>query len=153
MASEDASSREPGQATGKARRFADYVRLHGGERKVIYVEKEHELLKAGMADFGLTLDEARGILFSSTHSGSVTLESQVEQHLQPFLDRMAKKKKISRKHFKEAVRIYQTMTHDALELSEAEKRVKGITRRQGLKAKRDWRRLWSRKWYNRIEAA
>ncbi|MEO5335741.1 MAG: hypothetical protein H7841_02435 [Magnetospirillum sp. WYHS-4] len=153
MAVEEAFSRDPGLASGKARRFADYVRLHGGERKVIYVEQEHQMLKDGVSDFGLTLDEAKGILFNTAHAGNATLESQVEVYLQPFLERMSKKGKISRKEFREAVKIYQTMTHETLEKAEAEKRVKGIAKRRGLKAKRDWLRLGSRKWYNRIEAA
>lgn len=153
MSVEDGFTRAPDHASGKARRFADYVRLHGGERKVIYVEAEQQILKDGVTDFGLTLDEAKGIVFSVVHSGNVVLESQVEQYLQPFLERMAKKGKISRKEFREALKIYQTMTHEALEKPEAEKRVKAITKRRGLKAKRDWLRLGSRKWYNRIAVA
>jgi hypothetical protein len=64
---------------------------------------------------------------------------------------MSKKGKVSRKEFKELVDIYSTMAHNAVEKPVAEKRVKSIVQRKGLRAKRDWMRLGSRKWYNRIE--
>jgi hypothetical protein len=153
MSVEEAFAREAGHAQGKVRRFADYVRLHGGQGKLIFVETEQELLKEGLSSFELTLDEAKGILFSVSNSGSTVLESQVEQYLQPFLIQMSKKGKVSRKEFKELVEIYTTMTHNAVEKPVAEKRVKSIVQRKGLKAKRDWLRLGSRKWYNRIETA
>lgn len=147
-----------------AGRFADYVRLHGASQKLILVEQEHDLLKAGIAEFGLGLGEANGALHGTARESGTTLESQVEQHLQTFLGeprnrreaRLAARGKtvgantLPRKRFEQAVDLYQTLTRAALPRDEARKRVKAMVRRIGLKARRDWLRLGSRKWFDAI---
>ncbi len=143
-------------------RFADYVRLHG-RSKIILVEQEQELLKAGILQFGLTLEQAKSILYGVADGCDAVLESQVEKHIQTALakpgsrrerrraSRGQKLESLSRQRFETAVDLYQTLTREALSRDEARQRVKQMVRRLGLRARRDWWRLGSRKWYDGIQ--
>lgn len=146
-------------------RFADYVRLHGASQKLILIEQERELLKAGITEFGLSLSEASGLLHSAVRESDTLLESQAEQHLHTLLDeprtprearlaargRPVDKMRLTRKQFERAVDFYQTLTRAALSRDEARQRVKAMVLRQKRKACRDWWRLGSRKWFDAIE--
>lgn len=138
---------------GGAKRFVDLVRLHTADRSIIYIDEEHELLRQGVTEFGLSLDEAQGMVYNTAHARGVALESQVDRYLTPFMQKIIKRGKISRREFKRLVETYQTMLSNRLSKVEAEKRVKAIVERRGLKPQRDWRRLLSRKWFNRIQSA
>lgn len=159
---QDVSANLPFAYRAQNGRFADYVRLHAMQRKLILLEKEHELLKAGVGNFGLSLSEARAILHGTAEEAEATLESQVERHVQSYLtqppgarqrrlaERDVKAAKLSRRRFEQAVDFFQTLTREALSRDDARARVKAMVRRLGLKARRDWLRLGSRKWYNGI---
>jgi hypothetical protein len=162
---EDVHSRHSYSDQRLAGRFADYVRLHGKGKKIIFIEQEHDLLKAGISEFGLSLSEASGVLHGAAEESGATLESQVERHLQTYLSeprnrreaRLAERGKpvnsnaLPRKRFEQAVDFYQTLTRAALTRDEARKRVKAMVMRMGLKARRDWLRLGSSKWFNAIK--
>ncbi len=159
---EDVRSRELVPGRRAAGRYSDYVRLYAASQKILLMDQERELLKVGLTDFGLSLEEARGILYGTATDYGVALESQVERHLQTYLiehrntwerRRAAKGKdsaSLSRKRFEQAVDFYQTLTQAALSRDEARKRVKTMVVRMGMQASRDWSRLGSRKWFNKI---
>lgn len=153
MMGQEVYARDIAGGAGGFRRFVDLVRLHANGHSVIYAEQELDLLKTGVTDFGLSLDEARGILYSTSQSQSVALESQIDHYLSAFMQKNIKKGRLSRKDFNRLVRLYQTMTHDSVPKGEAQKRVKAIAIRRGLQPRRDWLRLGSRRWFNRVEAA
>lgn len=146
-------------------RYRDYIRLHSGPRKIIFLEQEQELLKTGIVEFGLSLEAAKDGLYGATHELEIALESQVEKHLRTFLitprtareERLAVRgqapKTLNRQRFEEAVNLYQTLTRATLTRDEARKRVKRMVQCLGLKARRDWLRLGSRKWFNGIQTA
>lgn len=146
-------------------RYRDYIRLHSGPHKIILLEQEQDLLKTGIIEFGLSLEAARDGLYGAAHELETALESQVEKHLKAFLttprtateERRAARgyasKALNRKRFEETVDLYQTLTRAALTRDEARKRVKRLVQCLGLKARRDWLRLGSRKWFNGIQTA
>ncbi|CAA7623911.1 conserved hypothetical protein [Candidatus Terasakiella magnetica] len=134
----------------KARRFADYVRLHASQGKYLSFEDELQALKTGVSDFDIGLDEAKGVLYRVAEDRSLALQSQTEQQLRAFLTQLSKKGTISHESFSDAVSIYRKLTHNAISEDDAKKRVKAMVLDEGLKAKRLWKRLGSRKWFNRI---
>ncbi|CAK0778884.1 conserved hypothetical protein [Gammaproteobacteria bacterium] len=160
---EDTYPRERYTRRVVAKRYADYVRLHVRPQKIVFLEHERELLKAGLTEFGLSLKEAGALLHETINADGVSLESQVEKHLHTFLSeprsareaRLAArgkgKAKISRVRFEQAVDFYQALTRGALPREETRKRVKVVVQRMGMQPRRDWTRLGSRKWFNRID--
>lgn len=151
MLSQDVYARDIGGAQAGARRFFDLVRLHASGKNILFLEQEMHLLQKGVTEFGLSLDETKGIVFNTAQSERLVLESQIDQHLSSFMKKSLKRGKISRREFRNLVKVYQIMTKDTVPADEAEKRVKSIVTRQGLHAKRDWLRLGSRRWFNKIK--
>ena len=160
---EDTYSRERYARRVVAKRYADYVRLHVRPQRIVFLEHERELLKAGLTEFGLSLKEAGALLHETTNADGVSLESDVEKHLHTFLSeprsareaRLAARGRgsasISRARFEQAVDFYQALTRGALPREETRKRVKVVIQRMGMQPRRDWTRLGSRKWFNRID--
>lgn len=138
------------------RKFADFVRLHASERRFIGRDDETRILKSGIADFGMDYDEARGVLLGVAGEHQLALESQAEQNVRAFLQHRAPKKKVSRKQFREAARMYRRLVNDGITPKEAKQRVKGIMIRDGMQPRRI--RLFflpillpgAKRWYNRI---
>lgn len=150
MVTEQAFPAETCQCKAKAQRFAEFVRLHASEGGVISGEDELKVLRTGVSEFGLGLDEAKGILLGVTADRNIALESQVEKYLGHFLNHFGQKRKVSRKEFDNAVEFYKRLTHQAVSENDARKRVKAMMERASLKPRRVWSRLGSRKWYNSI---
>lgn len=161
---DDVLIRDPSRSRGAGVRYADYIRLHSRPRKLILAEQEQELLKAGILAFGLDLQEANEVLRGTADVCDMVLESQVEKYMQTHLTQPANAREmrraakgrhqvdsVSHRRFEAAVDFYQTLTRSALSRDEAQKRVKLIVQRLSLKAKRDWWRLGSRKWFNAIQ--
>lgn|GEM_PF-2700638 len=146
-----------------SKRYADYIRLHVRPQKIVFLEHERELLKAGLTEFGLSLKEAGAMLHETTSADGVALESQVEKHLHSFLSeprtareaRLAARGKgknsIAKTRFEQAVDFYHVLTRGALPREETRKRVKIVVQRMGMQPQRDWSRFGSRKWFNRID--
>lgn len=139
------------------RKFADFVRLHASERRFIGRDDETRILKSGIADFGMDFDEARGVLIGVAGEHQLALESQAEQNVRAFLEHRAPKKKISRKLFNEAARMYRRQVNDGVTMKEAKQRVKSIMIRNDMRPRRI-RLLFipillpgAKRWYNRIK--
>jgi hypothetical protein len=146
----DKFSNDTCQCQVKARRFADYVRLNATQGKYLSHDDEMQTLKSAVSDFGLGLDEAKGVLYRVAEDRSLALQSQTEQQLRAFLTQVSKKGVITKDSFNDTVEIYRKLTHNAIKKEDVEKRVKIMVLDEGIRAKRNWRRLGSRKWFNRI---
>lgn len=138
------------------RQFADYVSLHGTNRKFIPRDEETALLKAAIADFGMDRDQAHGVLMGIASERGLSLESQAEQNVRAFLEHKARKMKIARKDFKEAAAMYRRLVNEGVTKKEAKQRVKAIMMREGMQPRRI-RLLFvplmipgAKRWYNRI---
>lgn len=136
------------QSRSRAKRFADYIRLHAANEKVITLPIEARLLRTGINDFGLDLDEAQGILMAVATRESIALESLAERPTRVMVDHVTGGKKISKKQFKQVVAFYRRLANDAISEDDAGKQVKRIVEGDGLKVRRNM--IGLRRWYNRI---
>ncbi|MBX9635815.1 MAG: hypothetical protein K2X44_12600 [Magnetospirillum sp.] len=136
------------ESRSRAKRFSDYVRLHAAGEKVISLPTEIRLLRAGVNDFGLDLDDAMGSLMAIANHKNIVLESQSERPTRVMIQHITKGKRISKQKFKEAVQFYRSLNNDAISEQDANKRVKKIVEDDGLRVKRNL--IGLRRWYNRI---
>lgn len=157
---EDTYARDFRQSRLSADRYADYVQLQSGTRRIILVEHEQEALKAGIMEFGLTLQEASAMLRKTADEQGLALESQVEKHMETYLFEHCNRRDprrfaggdFTRRRFEQAVDLYQTLTRHALPRHQARKRVKDMAERMGFEADRDWlTSLGPRQWFERIK--
>lgn len=151
MLSQELYARDVAGAPTGARRFFDLVRLHASGKHILFFEQEMELLKKGVTEFGLSMDETKGIVVNAAQSAHLVLESHIDRQLVSFMKNSLKRGKISRGEFRKLVKVYKIMTEGTVPAEEAEKRVKMIVSRHGLRAKRYWLHLGTRRWYNRIK--
>lgn len=136
------------QSRSRAKRFADYVRLHVANEKAISLPVEARLLRTGINDFGLDLDLAQGTLMAVATREGVALESLAERPTRAFVDHLTNGKKVSKKQFKQTVAFYRRLTNDAVGEDDARRQVKRIIDGDGLKVRRNL--IGMRRWYNRI---
>jgi hypothetical protein len=134
-------------------RFTGYVGLAAMDRPFISKAQERQLLADGIAKFGLTADQARGVLLSVAQADDIRVERDIDTRIRSVLDRFGgRRKKLSRKRFEEAAAIYRGMTGDNLSPEEARVRVKRVMETEGFRAKRGGLTM-SRRWYRRVDKA
>lgn len=136
------------QSRSRAKRFADYIRLHAANEKVITLPVEARLLRTGINDFGLDLDEAQGTLMAVATRENIALESLADRPTRAFVDHLTGGKRVSKKQFKQTVGFYRSLTNDAISEDDARKQVKRLIEGDGLKVRRNL--IGMRRWYNRI---
>lgn len=136
------------QSRSRAKRFADYIRLHAANEKVITLPVEARVLRAGINDFGLDLDEAQGTLMAVATREGVALESLAERPTRAMVDHLTNGKRVSKKQFKQVVSFYRRLTSHVISEEDAGKQVKRIIEGDGLKVRRNL--IGLRRWYNRI---
>jgi hypothetical protein len=138
-------------ATEQARRFADLVELQLVSRGYLSRSGELTLLERGVADFGLSLTEARGILAGAADRRDVALGRQLEKGVEEWVKMAAgRRKKLSRRQFSQAVRTLQASASGELEPGEAERRVKSLMMKHEIMPKRSGL-FRTRRWYNKIQ--
>lgn len=134
-------------------RFAELVKLHTQGRRFLDHERECRLLEDGVSRYGLTLDEARGVLRSQVEGDRVAIAGDIDQSAAHLLKTMAdRKRRVSRTDFGKIVAFYRLSAGSAVSQAEAEKRVKRLMEENGFQAKRSGRLLRTRRWYRAIEA-
>lgn len=136
---------------GDSRRFADLVKLNGLGRRYIDREQERHLLEEGVTRFGLTLDEARGVLRSVAEDNSYVFESEAGRRIQQLMSRNAGKKgKISRAQFNRTVELLRDFSDNTINEAEARRQLKRIMIDNGWRPRRAGL-LRSRRWFKRVE--
>jgi hypothetical protein len=132
------------------KKFGDYVRVHAIDGVLITREDEAKVLKEGITQFGLELNEARGILLGVAADHDIALVSNAEQQVSALLDFSVKRNRIGRKAFNDAAEIYKRLTKGILPDLEIRKRLKEIVLLRGWKARRAHWLIGSRRWFRRI---
>jgi hypothetical protein len=136
---------------GDSRRFADLVKLNGLGRRFIDRDRERHLLEEGVTRFGLTLDEARGVLRSVAEDNNYVFESEAGRRIQQLMSRSAGKSgKISRAQFRRTVELLRDFSDNTINEAEARRQLKRIMIDNGWRARRAGL-LRSRRWYKQIE--
>jgi hypothetical protein len=134
------------------RQFADFVRIHAINGKLITREDEMKVLKEGITRFGMDLDDATGILLSVAAEHDIALVSRAEHHVQTMLEQLVKRGKIGQKEFADVVAVYNKLTNGSLPEAEIRKRVKQMVQERGWNGRRTrgLLLLGSRKWFRQI---
>src|ERR1700687_5772585 len=85
------------------KQFADFVRIHAINGKLITRDDEMKILKEGVTRYGMELEDARGTLLSVVAEDDVALVSNAEHHIETMLGQLVKRGKIGRKEFADVV--------------------------------------------------
>ena len=133
-------------------RFAELVRVHMMGRRFLDREQERKLLEEGVSRYGLTLDEASGVLRAAAEGDEIALEAELGRSGSQLLKTVADRRgRVSREDFGKVAAFYRARAGSALTPADAEKRVKRLMEELDLQPKRSGRLLPTRRWYRAIE--
>jgi Flp pilus assembly CpaF family ATPase len=136
---------------GDSRRFADLVKLQGVGSRFIDREQELRLLEEGVTKFGLTLDEARGVLRSVAEDNGYVFESEAGRRVEQVMSRHAGKRGlISRRQFRATAQVLRDFSDNAITEPEARRRIKQIMVDNGWRPRRAGL-LRTRRWYRQVQ--
>jgi hypothetical protein len=137
--------------SGDGRRFADLVKLNGLGSRFIDRTQERHLLEEGVTKFGLTLDEARGVLRSVAEDNGYVFESEAGRRIQQVLGRHAGKNgMISRRQFRRTADVLRDFSDNAIGEAEARRQIKRIMIESGWRPRRAGM-LRTRRWYRQVQ--
>jgi hypothetical protein len=132
------------------KKFADIVRVHVLEGGLITLDNEAGALKTAITEFGLELNEARGILLGTAAENDIAVVSEAERQVATLLEYFTKKNRIGKKGFEDAVAIYKKLTRGRMPEVEIRKRLKEIVIERGWKVRKTHWLIGSRRWFRRI---
>jgi len=136
---------------GDSRRFADLVKLQGVGSRFIDREQERRLLEEGVTKFGLTLDEARGVLRSVAEDNGFVFESEAGRRVEQVMSRHAGKRGlISRRQFRATAQVLRDFSDNAITEPEARRRIKQLMVDNGWRPRRAGL-LRTRRWYRQVQ--
>jgi hypothetical protein len=137
--------------SGDSRRFGDLVKLNGLGRRLIDRTQERHLLEEGVTRFGLTLDEARGVLRSVAEDNNYVFESEAGRRIQQLMSRHAGKNGlISRRQFRRTVELLRDFSDNTINEAEARRQLKRIMIDNGWRPRRAGL-LRTRRWYKQVQ--
>jgi len=87
------------------KKFADLVRIHAINGDVITRENEMAILREAVTRFGMSLDDATGVMLAVAAENDIALVSNAEHHVGTLIEQLVKKGKIGQKEFDDAVAI------------------------------------------------
>jgi len=138
-------------ADDPARRFADLVKLSGLQTKYIDRAQEQRLLEDGVTRFGLSLDEARGILRGVAEDLGYTFETETSRRIQQVLARHAGRRGyVSRAQFDNTAHVLRDFSGNTISETQARKQLKRVMADNGWRPRRSGL-FWSRRWFRTIE--
>ena len=134
-------------------RFAELVKLQTQGRRFIDSDQERKILEDGVVRYGLTLDEAVGMLRSTTENGSIVLEGEIGVSARQLLKTLAdRRNRVAREDFDRTVAFYKARASGGISSADAQRRVKRMMEELDLQPKATGRIIRSRRWYRMIEA-
>ncbi|WP_219763847.1 hypothetical protein [Roseomonas alba] len=132
-------------------RFAELVKLQLQGRRFLERDQERRLLEEGLTRYGLTLEQATGVLRSAAEHDSIALEGELGTSSRELLRTLSdKRSRVSRDDFKRAVAFYRART--GVPEADAQKRVKRMMEELDLRPKPTGRVIRSRRWYRAINS-
>lgn len=134
-------------------RFGELVKLHMQGRRFLDREQERKLLEEGVGRYGLTLEEATGLVRTQAEGGEIALEGDLGRAGGQLLRTMADRQgRISREDFEKVSKFYRMRAGASLSQAEAERRVKRLMEELELQPRPSGKLLRTRRWYRAIEA-
>ncbi len=133
-------------------KFAQYVKAHGAESQFLTLEDERHLLRAAVARFDISFDEARWLASGILLESGVALESDLDSKIEGVLQRFAKTgKKVTKAEFEDAVAIYRIWAKKGIGNLQVREKLKRIIENNPWKVGRS-RYLRSRRWFRKIDS-
>jgi ketosteroid isomerase-like protein len=135
-------------------RFEDFMGSLRLGRRFVTVEDERALMRVGLDNFNLPLDDSRSAIMNAARRNDLVLESQIADEITFLLEARANRRgRISRADFQGVVDTYRAQAGGRIPRPEAESRVKQLAQQAGVQpARAGW--LWpDRSWFNRIPPA
>lgn len=137
-------------------RFADVVRIEGMNGGFIRREDERRLLHEGVSRYGLTLDDARSVILSTCSDSNVALQKEADDEVAELINLQAsrsRQRRLSRRDFEQAARMYRAKARSRISDEEARRRVKAVMEETGVQPKASGWLIPSRRWYNAIRTS
>ncbi len=140
------------EAAGRAR-FTELVKLQTQGRRFLDRDQERKLLEEGLTRYGLTLDEAQGLLRGAAQEGDIAMEAELGASSRQLLRTLAdRRNRVARDDFGRAVAFYRARAGGELTDAEARRRVKRLMEEMDLQPRPSGRILRTRRWYRAIDA-
>lgn len=134
-------------------RYTELVKLQLHGRRFLDREQERRLLEDGLVRYGLTLEEARGLIRGAAQQGDVALEGELGTSTRELLRTFADgRQRLAREDFDRAAAFYRARAGGGVTAPEAARRVKRLMEELDLRPKPAGRLLRSNRWYRAIEA-
>ncbi len=134
-------------------RFAELVKLQMQGRRFLDREQERRLLEDGLTRYGLTLDEASGLLRGAAQEDAIALEGELGAASRELLKTLADRRdRVAQGDFGRAAAFYRARAGGGVTEAEAKRRVKRLMEELDLKPRPAGWLLRSRRWYRAIEA-
>lgn len=134
-------------------RFTELVKLQTQGKRFLDRDQERKLLEEGLTRYGLTLDEAQGLLRGTMQDGDIALEGELGASSRQLLRTLAdRRNRVARDDFGRAVAFYRARAGGELTEAEARRRVKRLMEELDLQPRPSGRILRSRRWYRAIDA-
>lgn len=134
-------------------RFQELVKLHLHGRRFLDRDQETRLLEEGVTRYGLTLEQASGVLRATAEQDEVATERELSRSAAQLLRTLADRRdRVSREDFRKAVAFYRARAGAGVTVAEAERRVKRLMEQDELAPRRAGRLVPTRRWYRAIEA-
>jgi hypothetical protein len=134
-------------------RFAELVKLQLRGRRFLDQDQERRLLEEAITRYGLTLDQASGLLRGAAQEDRIALEGELGASSRELLRTLAdRRRRVARDDFRRAVAFYRGRAGGGVTEAEAQKRVKRLMEELDLQPRPTGRIIRSRRWYRAIEA-
>lgn len=134
-------------------RYAELVKLQLQGRRFLDREQERKLLEEGLTRYGLTLEQASGLVRGAAQEETIALEGELGQSSRELLRTLAdRRNRVARADFDRAVAFYRARAGGGITQADAQRRVKRLMEESDLHPKPAGRVLRSRRWYRAIEA-
>ena len=139
--------------TPPRQRFGELVKLQLQGRRFLDRDQERRLLEEAITRYGLTLDQASGLLRGAAQEEQIALEGELGTSSRELLRTLAdRRQRIAREDFRRAVAFYRARAGGGVTELEAQKRVKRLMEELDLQPRPTGRIIRSRRWYRAIEA-
>lgn len=131
--------------------YADLVKLQMSGSRFLSDERERALLEDGLTRYGLSLDQARGMVRGTAEERGTTLQRDVDEAAAYMLrDAAEDSGRVRRRDFERVVGFYTLRSEGTLPVAEIARRVKALMEQNKLRPRRAGL-LLSRRWYSKIK--
>ena len=136
------------------RRFTEYARMQMAGVPFLSHQLQVALIKEGLSDFNLSLEECLGCLMAAVEHSETMLSSEIERLVRRHIKAHTSGGRLSKRQFNKGAKLYRELSHAAVSYSEARKRIKSMMVAEAIQPKRAGFLFiplpLSRRWYDKV---